>query len=760
MAFNDMYVYQGFNFYGKPVKLQIQQEGYAGDVREMTLAGTSPINIETTKGDVTDTIRGKGCVVNIENNVGEDYTHLFLSPAHTFKVICTIDSAISFTGFIDSEFYEEPFLAAPFDVDMSASDGLKGLDVYDPTFLTENAAMTLISIIDSLLKQTGLNLPLEIKDTLLSEDMDVFGGLTPSLTNQSETHFAKAQVFTKAFAGKNSKEVLEDVLKGFDCKIYQDGDVWRIDRLNDKINLNAKYIRYIDGVVSGTSSTSTIKVVAGSGDNLWMNRSQNKKIQQPYASQQITGEIESTSELIGHIAAANDTGSYNPNGDYIDLSNIDQNTFFKQQVNAGDISFLNEKFYDEAYRYGYENGGFKFNLPTKEKTEGNLDTLLRWRLSAGYVSPVSMDNWLENTESERVNFSYTSTVKLKPYAELVVDMPELSVIETDGTSTLVSVLNYTRIAKKDKFGVVKWLKWGGKDNGYSFEDYDSSNSEDFAIESSEAFINVVLNPAGNEKELLSKTVSSEVSLTMQNASKTKYEEGTLDINETLSETDQLFMIAQAPQVKIFIKPLFNSAIYNVSGTGYLDAWSIGDLSMDHDDEIDYTNAYTGVLDGTFSRSRKAPEIEIALWNPVKIGKSDEARGLISSTSSWWNRNVNSNILKYYGAYTDINNLDDNAGLGLWYTIADLVAAGDTTNLGNRLPVNLLRSYFEIYSNPQEIYTGTMESQTPLNYRNIYEIAYGDDTKDFVMGNYSYDVLGCIGEVTFIEVKFEDINLKV
>jgi|GEM_PF-2757364 len=765
MALNTAYVGEFTDFEGRLCKVLIQQEGYAGTVKQMVLGGT-PIKLISTETELQEPIVGLGCEIEILSEEGDNYSPLFLAPPLTWKVTVDVADEIIFQGYVNNETYQEEYLNAPFYITLTASDGLKGLEVFEPEFLQDRANIPLIEVIANCLENTGMRLPIEVKNTLCSEDMSLFNG-TKSLSNQVSTLFDKTQVLQGAFNSSDgylsTKEVLEKVLQPFNCKIYQDGTVWRIDRLNDKYDYNkgVKYIRYdFDGSITNKtiSATNTEIKTIGNIDNPWLNSSQTREVQQPYSRQTIVGDLGESGNQIPAINN-NTLYVYDSSWSYPDsvLSGSPQTLRWNTNNIGNDrLEIVNSGKRLEAFDLTYNNGGWKFKAKSGEDVtrvndditidagygSGHWDATEWYYSTIAYKTPVTFSSWKQDYESDTLNLKARVDVKLADTTDI---LPEFNYMTPSASESKIMVPFY--VILEDSTGNKKWLKYH---DGYSFTSYDHESRGDFR------------HTLEFRTEAIQGTFSLDLDVSISNGTTTAPTKEDYSVNQSLEDTRYITFLLAAPfyNTKYGVATGAGAGSTRLSLAGskvFPDGIILSAFELSIDEKSEYNNTVTGVLDAR-RFTREAPELKIGLWNPTKVGNTQEQRGLVSSTSSWWNRNTATNLLKYYSSYTNTSNLDDNSGLGLWYTLEEYIAKGNSTDLGHRLPAILMRSYYQMYLNEQEIFRGDMYLKNPLKFKDIYTVA-GAEGKRFILQSREYNVRDCEATISLFELRGDEINVN-
>lgn len=178
-----------------------------------------------------------------------------------FTVNFYIENVLKWTGFIDPDGLQKNFQAPPYDVQLTAVDGLMILDGIDYTHNNLTGGRVIINYFRQILFATanlGLPLPIRWVNTLINEEYpledDVFSG--------SVEWSPRGEGFTDYNGNyKSCMYILEGMLRSMQCRIYQAEGRWNIERVNDVVT-GAFIYRETPGVLTGLDiTTSTLQYV-------------------------------------------------------------------------------------------------------------------------------------------------------------------------------------------------------------------------------------------------------------------------------------------------------------------------------------------------------------------------------------------------------------------------------------------------------------------------------------------------------------------
>lgn len=229
--------------FDNPCRIDVLQPGYEGPIIPLRGVGKSACIITRDCGDDPyETIVNSKAEISVyqEENLPIDILELQNGQDREFKVNFYISGNIEFTGFIIPDGIQQYFKAAPFELNFTATDGLKLLsDIpYSHTELT--GGRSIINYFRQILfANLGLPLPIRWANTLKNEafllEDDLFSGSVRWAANDEGFKDSQGKF-------KSGLYILEGMLKSMQCRIVQSGGRWVIWRINDVVTgqFNAK----------------------------------------------------------------------------------------------------------------------------------------------------------------------------------------------------------------------------------------------------------------------------------------------------------------------------------------------------------------------------------------------------------------------------------------------------------------------------------------------------------------------------------------
>lgn len=227
MAYVDRFIFRFNSVSGKAVRIAIADNDYTGTAVERRLGGSPQLRCE-----LSGNIHGMSLEIPAECEVDDEFAVLYTSDPTRFAVRLEVDSGVVWRGFVTPELYSAPWIDPPYDVQITATDGLGELKMLEWPAI---GSRTLGEILETTLGATGLALPVRMISTAandLATAADLLTGTTVNLDHM---------------AGKSYYDVLDGLLGSLHCTILQRGGAWLLVRETDVTSLTS------GGQVSDTS---------------------------------------------------------------------------------------------------------------------------------------------------------------------------------------------------------------------------------------------------------------------------------------------------------------------------------------------------------------------------------------------------------------------------------------------------------------------------------------------------------------------------
>lgn len=197
---------------GKAVSIIIADSSYSGSVVSRCVGGHPQLRFEKA-----DSICGTSLEIPAECVVEDEFAILYTSDPTRFAVRLVVGGSTVWRGFVSPELYAAPWIDPPYDVNVTATDGLGELKTH--TYAAQGRS-TLSSILDMLLGATGLTLSVRMVSTAAND-------LTTTSTLLNTT------INLDHMAGESYYDVLDGILSSLHATIRQRDGGWLIIRETD-----------------------------------------------------------------------------------------------------------------------------------------------------------------------------------------------------------------------------------------------------------------------------------------------------------------------------------------------------------------------------------------------------------------------------------------------------------------------------------------------------------------------------------------------
>jgi hypothetical protein len=219
-GYNTKYYFEFISQNGTGYTISIKQKNFAGSAVKRNL-GRAPILRKEKSGAIC----GTSLEIYAECKVDGEFLELYTSDPKEFLVTVDVEGGTGYDdrlwiGYISPELYSEPDIAPPYDVQITATDGLGELKLYD---YTPQGKKSLFALIQLLVGSSGL--PTNASDFLL----------VSSLVNKDEV-LSPVETLTNAMVdldhleGKSHYDVLTKILESLHATIHQHNGSWMIVR--------------------------------------------------------------------------------------------------------------------------------------------------------------------------------------------------------------------------------------------------------------------------------------------------------------------------------------------------------------------------------------------------------------------------------------------------------------------------------------------------------------------------------------------------
>ena len=225
MAYRAKYRYRWASQNGNEGEVLLLKDGYTGAVIDRPLGRAPELSMEQNGH-----IHGTSLVLYLECREDGEYTELYTSSAREWQVQLWWNGRSLWTGYLTPELYSEPDIAPPYDVCVTATDGLGELkrSEYKPA----SWDLSLEDHLYGILALTGL-------------DQTIYhtGGISADgRPGASMLHEVKVDL--SHLQGKTCYDVLDGILTAINAELTTWGQQWMLLRPSDLDNASANLALY------------------------------------------------------------------------------------------------------------------------------------------------------------------------------------------------------------------------------------------------------------------------------------------------------------------------------------------------------------------------------------------------------------------------------------------------------------------------------------------------------------------------------------
>lgn len=225
MAYRAKYRYRWASQNGNQGEVLLLRDGYTGAVIDRPLGRAPELSMEQNGH-----IHGTSLVLYLECREDGEYSELYTSSAKEWQVQLRWNGRSLWTGYLTPELYSEPDIAPPYDVCVTATDGLGELkrSVYKPA----SWDLSLEDHLYGILALTGLD-----KTIYHTGGLSADGRPGAAMLHEVKVDLSHLQ-------GKTCYDVLDGILTAINAELTTWGQQWMLLRPSDLDNVSADLALY------------------------------------------------------------------------------------------------------------------------------------------------------------------------------------------------------------------------------------------------------------------------------------------------------------------------------------------------------------------------------------------------------------------------------------------------------------------------------------------------------------------------------------
>lgn len=220
MAYGTRFYFTAEAENGNEIEILVKQRDYQGEITQRAFGGHPVLRM-----DENGNIRGTSLEFPAECLVADEFADLYTSDPRLFLVLLSINTSDVWSGFITPELYAAPWVDPPYDVTVTATDGLGELK---RAVFEGEGKVSLLSLIEGILANTGLDFPIYTLSTLQTD-----------LSTSADTMLSTTYVNLDHMAGESMYDVLQSVLGSLHMTVRQDRERWLLIRETDVADLTS-----------------------------------------------------------------------------------------------------------------------------------------------------------------------------------------------------------------------------------------------------------------------------------------------------------------------------------------------------------------------------------------------------------------------------------------------------------------------------------------------------------------------------------------
>lgn len=236
MAYNVKYRFQFVSVNGTVYRVDLLEDGFTGTITHRPLGKAPVLRLQDA-----DPLRSSSCDLVLECQTDGEYVDLYTTDPFQYKVeVFWVNGnavTIIWHGYVVTEIYSEPDIAPPYDVKITATDGLGILKEYN--FEASGLKLVRTHLCD-LLKKTGDSSPMFYYATSLRKN----GG---TVTNFMDD----VNIDLDYMVGKSCYDVLRELLVSLRSVIISMGTYWLL-------------VREADAQIDSSGRLSVVQCIGGS----------------------------------------------------------------------------------------------------------------------------------------------------------------------------------------------------------------------------------------------------------------------------------------------------------------------------------------------------------------------------------------------------------------------------------------------------------------------------------------------------------------
>jgi hypothetical protein len=231
--------------------VRIKQRDYSGNETMVRTTGNPAVIVYQGDEDKYAPIITSYCEVDVYSETDFAYNDLFISDSYKYKLeVSRVDNdfeKLIWSGFVEPDIYNEPYVPAPYPVKIRAVDGLTRLkDIKFSSTLDKLSNVRHLDYILNILSRTALDIPVNIICSLYEISMPAYGSPFKWAYNKLLTFYKAPESDDLDTTDDYLKcyDILVELMTAYGCRLIQYNNSWlivRISELNNAFPISVKY---------------------------------------------------------------------------------------------------------------------------------------------------------------------------------------------------------------------------------------------------------------------------------------------------------------------------------------------------------------------------------------------------------------------------------------------------------------------------------------------------------------------------------------
>lgn len=231
------------------------------------------ISYEASDDPYEDPIVNSKASISLYNEGQIDIRELQNAADRDFTLELYIENELKWKGFLITDGIQKQWASTPYELDLTATDGLMLLDGIDYTHNNLTGGRCIVNYFRQILFATnnlGINIPLKWVSSLKNEAFPLEDDALSGSVRWSPRGEGFATIYFDSFGNpkykyKSCLYILTEMASSIQCRLFQSDGSWHLERINDVVSggFIVRQIIGLDGFSITSKTVNVIKTIAG-----------------------------------------------------------------------------------------------------------------------------------------------------------------------------------------------------------------------------------------------------------------------------------------------------------------------------------------------------------------------------------------------------------------------------------------------------------------------------------------------------------------